>query len=89
MSDSVNAPDFEAPPTDLITLTRHILAQQQKLGAKASGDLTMLLVGIQVSASGSEHARMRSSELGSGREVCWRAAQSTRALDYQRLLARH
>lgn len=41
--------DFEAPPTDLITLTRHILAQQQKLGAQASGDLTMLLVGIQVS----------------------------------------
>jgi fructose-1,6-bisphosphatase I len=50
MSDSPAAPDFEAPPTDLITLTRHILAQQQKLGAQASGDLTMLLVGIQVRA---------------------------------------
>jgi fructose-1,6-bisphosphatase I len=50
MSDSPAAPDFEAPPTDLITLTRHILAQQQKLGAQASGDLTMLLVGIQVTS---------------------------------------
>ncbi|GMK55041.1 hypothetical protein CspeluHIS016_0200970 [Cutaneotrichosporon spelunceum] len=50
MSDSPAVPDFEAPPTDLITLTRHILAQQQKLGAQASGDLTMLLVGIQVTS---------------------------------------
>jgi fructose-1,6-bisphosphatase I len=43
--------DFEAPPTDLITLTRHILSQQHKLGAAASGDLTLLLVAIQVSKS--------------------------------------
>lgn len=43
-------PDFEAPPTDLITLTRHILKQQQALGERASGDLTMLLVGIQVTS---------------------------------------
>ncbi|RSH78832.1 Fructose-1,6-bisphosphatase [Apiotrichum porosum] len=42
--------DFEAPPTDLITLTRHILKQQQELGERASGDLTMLLVGIQVTS---------------------------------------
>jgi len=41
--------DFEAPPTDLITLTRHILNRQHQLGEAASGDLTMLLVGIQVS----------------------------------------
>lgn len=41
--------DFEAPPTDLITLTRHILNRQHEIGEKASGDLTLLLVGIQVS----------------------------------------
>ena len=42
--------DLEPPPTDLITLTRHILSQQSALGAKASGDLTMLLIGIQVTS---------------------------------------
>lgn len=56
--------DFEAPPTDLITLTRHILKQQQELGERASGDLTMLLVGIQVSTgelcSTRQHERTRS-----------------------------
>lgn len=41
--------DFEAPPTDLVTLTRHILSQQLALGEKATGDLTLLLMGIQVS----------------------------------------
>lgn len=41
--------NFEAPPTDLITLTRHILSQQHALGERASGDLSMLLVAIQVS----------------------------------------
>lgn len=46
---STDATNFEAPPTDLITLTRHILSQQQQLGERASGDLSMLLVAIQVS----------------------------------------
>ncbi len=41
--------DIEPPSTDLITLTRHILSQQSELGERASGDLTMLLIGIQVS----------------------------------------
>ena len=41
--------ELEPPPTDLITLTRHILSQQYALGEKATGDLTMLLVAIQVS----------------------------------------
>jgi hypothetical protein len=41
--------EIEPPPTDLITLTRHILSQQAALGERASGDLTMLLIGIQVS----------------------------------------
>lgn len=55
MTDS---PDFEAPPTDLITLTRHILNRQHEIGEKASGDLTLLLVGIQVSTI-SETFRLR------------------------------
>ncbi|KAL1406124.1 Fructose-1,6-bisphosphatase [Vanrija albida] len=42
--------DFEAPPTDLVTLTRHILSQQLALGEKATGDLTLLLMGIQVTS---------------------------------------
>lgn len=41
--------ELEPPPTDLITLTRHILSQQYALGEAATGDLTMLLVAIQVS----------------------------------------
>jgi hypothetical protein len=41
--------ELEPPPTDLITLTRHILSQQAGLGERASGDLTLLLIGIQVS----------------------------------------
>lgn len=40
--------ELEPPSTDLITLTRHILSQQQALGEAASGDLTLLLIGIQV-----------------------------------------
>lgn len=40
--------ELEPPSTDLITLTRHILHQQHSLGPQASGDLTMLLVAIQV-----------------------------------------
>ncbi|ORX36850.1 putative fructose-bisphosphatase [Kockovaella imperatae] len=44
------ATEQEAPSTDLITLTRHILAQQQALGEKASGELTLLLIGIQVTS---------------------------------------
>ena len=43
------AADVEPPSTDLITLTRYILSQQADLGERASGDLTMLLIGIQVS----------------------------------------
>ena len=42
--------ELEPPATDLITLTRHILSQQHELGERASGDLTLLLVAIQVSA---------------------------------------
>jgi fructose-1,6-bisphosphatase I len=41
--------ELEAPSTDLITLTRHILSQQYALGETTTGDLTMLLVAIQVS----------------------------------------
>jgi hypothetical protein len=49
--NNMSAPveEYEAPSTDLITLTRHILSQQFALGEKATGDLTMLLIGIQVS----------------------------------------
>ncbi|ODO08956.1 fructose-1,6-bisphosphatase I [Cryptococcus wingfieldii CBS 7118] len=42
--------DIEPPATDLITLTRHILSQQRALGVDASGDLTMLLIAIQVTS---------------------------------------
>ncbi|KAK1924449.1 fructose-bisphosphatase [Papiliotrema laurentii] len=42
--------ELEPPSTDLITLTRHILSQQQALGEAASGDLTLLLIGIQVTS---------------------------------------
>lgn len=43
--------ELEPPVTDLITLPRHILSQQYQLGEKATGDLTMLLIAIQVSRS--------------------------------------
>jgi fructose-1,6-bisphosphatase I len=42
--------ELEPPATDLITLTRHILSQQHELGERASGDLTLLLVAIQVTS---------------------------------------
>jgi len=42
--------DERAPSTDLITLTRHILAEQSRLGAAATGDLTMLLNAIQLTS---------------------------------------
>jgi hypothetical protein len=49
--------ELEPPATDLITLTRHILSQQYALGPQATGDLTMLLIAIQVSwgVSWSDH----------------------------------
>lgn len=40
----------EAPSTDLITLTRHVLNDQLRLGAAATGDLTLLLTAIQVTS---------------------------------------
>jgi len=40
----------EAPSTDLITLTRHVLQDQLRLGAAATGDLTLLLTAIQVTS---------------------------------------
>ncbi|KAG8957235.1 Fructose-1,6-bisphosphatase [Tulasnella sp. 419] len=40
----------ELPSTDIITLTRHILAEQIRLGPAATGDLTMLLNAIQVTS---------------------------------------
>jgi len=40
----------EAPSTDLITLTRHVLQDQIRLGASATGDLTLLLTAIQVTS---------------------------------------
>lgn len=40
----------QVPSTDLITLTRHILAEQNRLGAAATGDLTMLLNAIQLTS---------------------------------------
>ncbi|KIP09487.1 hypothetical protein PHLGIDRAFT_126234 [Phlebiopsis gigantea 11061_1 CR5-6] len=40
----------ELPSTDIITLTRHVLAQQFQLGAQATGDLTMLLTAIQTTS---------------------------------------
>ncbi|GFZ44158.1 D-fructose-1,6-bisphosphate 1-phosphohydrolase [Saitozyma sp. JCM 24511] len=42
--------ELEPPATDLITLTRHILSQQYALGPQATGDLTMLLIAIQVTS---------------------------------------
>jgi len=40
----------ETPNTDLITLTRHILNDQLRLGPAATGDLTLLLNAIQVTS---------------------------------------
>ncbi|KAG6818116.1 hypothetical protein H0H87_000021 [Tephrocybe sp. NHM501043] len=40
----------EAPNVDLITLTRHVLSDQYRLGASATGDLTLLLTAIQVTS---------------------------------------
>ncbi|KIM65276.1 hypothetical protein SCLCIDRAFT_1212439 [Scleroderma citrinum Foug A] len=40
----------ELPSTDLITLTRHVLHDQLRLGADETGDLTLLLTAIQVTS---------------------------------------
>ncbi|KAG1715690.1 hypothetical protein ID866_1453 [Astraeus odoratus] len=40
----------ELPSTDLITLTRHVLHDQLRLGVNATGDLTLLLTAIQVTS---------------------------------------
>ncbi|KAF9052633.1 fructose-1,6-bisphosphatase [Panaeolus papilionaceus] len=40
----------ELPSTDLITLTRHVLHDQLRLGTTATGDLTLLLTAIQVTS---------------------------------------
>ncbi|KAH9945920.1 fructose-1,6-bisphosphatase [Epithele typhae] len=40
----------ELPSTDIITLTRHVLADQFSLGAQATGDLTLLLTAIQTTS---------------------------------------
>ncbi|EJD06062.1 inositol phosphatase [Fomitiporia mediterranea MF3/22] len=40
----------EPPSTDIITLTRHILGEQLRLGAAATGDLTLLLTAIQTTS---------------------------------------
>ncbi|KAG9056563.1 Fructose-1,6-bisphosphatase [Serendipita sp. 407] len=45
-----NISEETLPPTDLITLTRHILAEQSRLGSRATGDLTMLLNAIQLTS---------------------------------------
>ncbi|TFK29938.1 fructose-bisphosphatase [Coprinopsis marcescibilis] len=40
----------EPPSTDLITLTRHVLSDQLRLGSAATGDLTLLLNAIQLTS---------------------------------------
>ncbi|KLO12591.1 inositol phosphatase [Schizopora paradoxa] len=40
----------ELPSTDIITLTRHILSDQYRLGPAATGDLTLLLNAIQTTS---------------------------------------
>ncbi|RPD66351.1 fructose-1,6-bisphosphatase [Lentinus tigrinus ALCF2SS1-7] len=40
----------EQPNTDLITLTRHVLADQFSMGPAATGDLTLLLTAIQTTS---------------------------------------
>lgn len=47
---SLNMAEEHLPSTDLITLTRHILAEQNRLGSRATGDLTMLLNAIQLTS---------------------------------------
>jgi fructose-1,6-bisphosphatase I len=42
--------DEQMPSTDLITLTRHVLSEQFRLGTTATGDLTLLLTAIQVTS---------------------------------------
>lgn len=42
--------DEQLPSTDLITLTRSVLAEQFRLGPAATGDLTLLLNAIQVTS---------------------------------------
>lgn len=59
-----NMSELEPPPTDLITLTRHILSQQAGLGERASGDLTLLLIGIQVSLLVLPNAQIESASFG-------------------------
>jgi len=49
MADAVNG-NNDMPSTDLITLTRHVLAEQFRLGSAATGDLTSLLIAIQVTS---------------------------------------
>jgi len=44
------SPVEEPPTTDLITLTRHVLSDQLRLGSTATGDLTLLLTAIQVTS---------------------------------------
>jgi fructose-1,6-bisphosphatase I len=39
-----------APNSEIITLTRHVLHDQMRLGAAATGDLTLLLTAIQVTS---------------------------------------
>ncbi|EIM90030.1 fructose-1,6-bisphosphatase [Stereum hirsutum FP-91666 SS1] len=38
------------PDTDVITLTRHVLTEGYRLGAQATGDLTLLLTAIQLTS---------------------------------------
>jgi len=40
----------QLPKTDLITLTRHVLDEQLRLGSDVTGDLTLLLTAIQVTS---------------------------------------
>ncbi|KAI0810895.1 fructose-1,6-bisphosphatase [Irpex lacteus] len=40
----------ELPSTDIITLTRHVLMDQFRIGAAATGDLTLLLTAIQMTS---------------------------------------
>ncbi|KAJ3514837.1 hypothetical protein NLJ89_g2131 [Agrocybe chaxingu] len=40
----------EAPSTEIITLTRHVLNDQLHLGSAATGDLTLLLTAIQLTS---------------------------------------
>lgn len=42
--------DEELPSTEIITLTRHVLSEQMRLGPVATGDLTFLLNAIQLTS---------------------------------------